>query len=88
MENSVEHTLYLVDRNRLDLTGVKDVDSFNEEEIDAICDFGELIIKGDLLHIEQLNLDDGTLSITGKIVTMQYNEKLNSASVFKRLFGG
>lgn len=88
MENSAEHTLSLTNRESLTLTGISDVDSFNEEQIEAICSCGELSIKGELLHIEELNLDTGILTVSGKITTLSYSEKFTSTSLIKRLFGG
>ena len=59
MDNNVDmnHLLTLENREHLTLTGISDVDSFNEEEIIAISPCGELTIKGELLHIEELNLE-------------------------------
>ena len=51
------HSLTLCDREKLTLTGVTDVDAFNEEEITVITDFGELTVKGELLHVEALDLE-------------------------------
>ncbi|MGN1421219.1 MAG: sporulation protein YabP [Eubacterium sp.] len=88
MENATEHTLNLTNRETLSLTGISDVDSFNEEEILAVCSCGELSIKGDMLHIEELNLENGILTVSGKIVSLTYSEKFSSTSLLKRLFGG
>lgn len=87
MENEVQHTLTLNDREALTLTDISDVDSFNEQEIVAICSCGELIIKGELLHIEELSLETGFVRISGKINSLEYSDKLSQSSVFKRLFG-
>lgn len=78
----------LTNRETLSLTGISDVDSFNEEEILAVCSCGELTIKGDMLHIEELNLEGGILTVSGKIVSLTYSEKFTSTSLLKRLFGG
>lgn len=88
MENETQHTLSLTNREQLSLSGIKDVDSFNEQEIVAVCDFGELSIKGELLHIEELSLDSGLMSVSGKISSLSYTQKLTSDSLLKRLFGG
>lgn len=88
MENATEHTLNLTNRETLSLTGISDVDSFNEEEILAVCSCGELTIKGDMLHIEELNLENGILTVSGKIVSLTYSERFSSTSLLKRLFGG
>ncbi|MDE6470819.1 MAG: YabP/YqfC family sporulation protein [Eubacterium sp.] len=88
MENETQHTLTLTDRSELSLTGINDVDAFNEQEIIAVCDTGELVIKGELLHIEELSLESGIMTVKGKITSLSYNEKFTKSSVLKRLFGG
>lgn len=91
MDNNVDmnHLLTLENREHLTLTGISDVDSFNEEEIIAISPCGELTIKGELLHIEELNLEAGTVSVSGKVTSLLYSEKFSSTSLLKRLsFGG
>ena len=72
MDNNVDmnHLLTLENREHLTLTGISDVDSFNEEEIIAISPCGELTIKGELLHIEELNLEAGTVSVSGKVTSL------------------
>ena len=83
-----EHKLSLMDREKLNLTGVSDVDSFNEQQILAVVPSGELTIRGEMLHIEELNLDSGVMAVSGKIVSLTYSEKFSSSSMLKRLFGG
>ena len=86
--NEMSHSLTLENREKLNLTGVSDVDSFNEQEVIAVCSCGELSIKGEMLHIEELNLETGTVSLSGKISSLTYSEKFSSTSLLKRLFGG
>ncbi len=86
--NEMSHSLTLENREKLNLTGISDVDSFNEQEVIAVCSCGELSIKGEMLHIEELNLETGTVSLSGKISSLTYSEKFSSASLLKRLFGG
>ncbi len=87
-ENVASHCLTLENREKLNLTGVSDVDSFNEQEVIAVCSCGELSVKGEMLHIEELNLETGTVSLSGKISSLTYSEKFSSTSLLKRLFGG
>lgn len=88
MENSIQHSLSLENRTNLTVSGVSDVDEFNEQELLVICDTDELLVKGELLHIEELSLDSGTLVVSGKVNSLTYSEKLSGKSVFKRLFSG
>lgn len=87
MENEAQHTLTLTNRSALTLTAISDVDAFNEQEILAICEYGELSIKGELLHIEELSLETGLMSVSGKISSLTYTERISQSSIFKRLFG-
>lgn len=88
MEKETQHTITLTNRANLSVTGINDVDAFNEQEIVAVCDTGELIIKGELLHIEELSIETGLLTVSGKISSLSYSEKFTRTSVLKRLFGG
>ena len=88
MDISAQHSINLVNRESLTITGVTDVDEFNEQEILAVCEKDELRIKGELLHIEELSIDTGQLVVSGKIVSLTYSEKLSGNSLIKRLFGG
>ena len=81
------HSLYLENRNGLKLTGVTDVDSFDEETVTAYTDYGCLTVSGTGLHVEELNLESGLLEVTGEIVALVYsNRKKKRKNVFKRLF--
>lgn len=66
------HTLMLDNRNKLILTGAEDVNGFNEQIVSVKTSCGSLIIKGERLHIDKLNLETGDVSIDGKINALQY----------------
>lgn len=81
------HNLYLENRSGLKLTGVTDVDSFDEDTVTAYTDYGCLTVNGSKLHVEELNLDSGLLEITGEVVALVYSSKTEkSKGIFKRLF--
>ncbi len=89
MESKVKkaHNLYLENRSGLKLTGVTDVDSFDEESVIAYTDYGCLTVSGSGLHIEELQLDSGLLEITGEVVALVYSSKTEkSKNILKRLF--
>ena len=81
-----KHTLTLDDRKRLVLTGAEDVSGFNEETVSVKTVDGTLIIKGEGLHIDKLNLETGDVSVDGKINAMQYIGSDNHTSRLSRLF--
>lgn len=80
------HTLMLDARGKLMLTGAEDVSDFNEETVSVLTSCGRLIIKGERLHIDKLNLESGEVSIDGKINAMQYIGNDNSRSRLSKLF--
>ena len=52
-----DHSLRLVNRNHMELTGVVNVNTFDEQEIVLETQQGFLGIAGQQLHITLLNLD-------------------------------
>ena len=74
-QNTVQlprHTLMLDGRARAKLTGVTAVSCFNDREVVLETGEGEVALLGENLHIEQLNLDDGQLDVTGEIAGVEY----------------
>ena len=53
------HSLMLENRQNGRITGVKDIKSFDEKEILLFTQAGKLIIKGEQLHVKQLDLEKG-----------------------------
>lgn len=69
------HSLILEDRKHLTVTGVSDVDSFDDQVVVAYTDFGELTVRGKKLHINKLNLESGELTFDGEISSMVYTDE-------------
>ncbi len=82
------HNLILEDRKNLSLSGVTDVDCFDERIIRIFTELGELTIKGKKLHVEGVSLDTGDMKISGDIWSLQYGDrdKTGPMSLFGRLF--
>lgn len=83
---SKPHTLLLDNRKKLSLTGVSDVQGFNEELVNITTSLGDLIVRGSKLHISKLNLETGEVDIDGVINSLQYTESRNNKSFMQRLF--
>lgn len=62
-------------RNKVTITGVEQVESFNENNIILMTVKGGMTIKGEGLNIGKLNLDDGNVKIDGIINGIFYNDK-------------
>lgn len=80
------HSLTLEAQKRLSVTGVTDVDAFNETEIRAVTDSSSLLIKGEDLHIEALDLSLGELVVTGVVFALIYSSNTRQKGFFKRMF--
>ena len=85
--NSSEHTLTLSGRAMATVTGVEDVDCFNEQIVILRTPLGPLTISGEGLNISQLSLGDGKLIVEGEITAVEYSQrKKQSGSFLGRLF--
>ena len=76
----IPHNIVLEGRRLLTVSGVSDVDSFDEETVVVFTELGELTIKGADLHINKLSVDVGELTVEGDISALIYSENSNSGS--------
>ncbi len=86
----MQHRLELDGRERLLVTGVEEVERFDEEEIVMNTTAGVLVVGGNQLHIGKLNLDGGELHVDGAIHTLLYEDKGpagGQGGLLRRLFG-
>lgn len=80
------HNIILEDRHMMTVSGVADVDSFDEQTVVLFTDMGELTIKGTDLHINKLNVETGEVSIEGEIDSVVYSNDNRSGGLLGRLF--
>lgn len=64
----------LNDRVKLEATGVHQVVSFDSSEITLETELGLLVLKGEGMHINQLDLESGVIVIEGLIASVEYSE--------------
>lgn len=69
------HTIILEDRKTLSISGVTDVDRFDEREIVLYTQQGELTIIGRELHISAVSVETGNLSVDGDIWSLCYGDR-------------
>lgn len=82
IKNTVKqpHNVIMEDRKSLTVTGVKDVDSFDEQTMIVYTDMGELTVRGTQLHINRLNTEAGELNVTGNIFGLAYTDDRDKKS--------
>ena len=78
------HGLTLQDRKKITMSGVNDVQTFDEKQVIVLTTQGRLVIRGSGLHVDQLSLETGDLQLSGHIDTMEYTE--NGDSLLRRIF--
>jgi sporulation protein YabP len=69
-----DHDVIMHGRKTLDITGVKQVESFDNEEFLLETVMGYLAIRGQNLQMKNLDVDKGIVSIKGKIFDLVYLE--------------
>lgn len=62
-------SLELIERKRLVIKGVREIGSFNDEEVVVCFDDSELSIRGIGLHINKIDVNSGELNLQGEEIT-------------------
>ena len=88
MENNlISHSITVDDRKTLNLTGIKEVVSFDDVTINVKSIMGRISVKGDKLHIVSFDENVGLLNITGLITSITYlSDSDSNGGFFSRLF--
>ena len=85
------HACRLENRSAASLTGVRELVSFDENQVVVDTDMGLLTIKGKELHVSRLTVEKGELEVDGQVDSLAYssNEAYRKAgqSILTRLFG-
>lgn len=83
-----QHRLELEGREKLTVSGVEDVERFDEASIIMSTCAGTLVVTGENLHIGKLSLDGGELHVDGRIDSVSYEDGVSDqGGFFRRLFG-
>ena len=72
---AIPHQIKLENRKQLTISGMTDIDRFDEREILLYTQQGELTISGRDLHIQAISIESGSLSVEGDIWSLQYGDK-------------
>lgn len=83
------HRLTLEGRGKLVVSGVEEVERFDENEIVMNTSEGALVVTGENLHIGKLSLDGGELHVDGRVEALSYEDALSPrGGLLSRLLGG
>ena len=73
-ETEKKHALTARGRAYMQITGVLEVESFDDRTVQLQTDCGELILEGEELHIGTLDTARGLLEVTGKLSGCYYQD--------------
>ena len=89
--NTFYQNIILENREKLNVTGVLDVFSFDDQMIIVQTELGLLSIKGENLKISKLSLDTSDFVVEGNVISLNYTNSdgnLNSKghNLFSKIF--
>ena len=80
-ENS-SHSFTLIGRSHGEISGVNEVDCFNEQVIVLSTSMGTMTISGSSLNISHLNQQEGKLVIDGEFDAVEYSGRKDGKEGF------
>lgn len=85
--SEVPHNIILEGRRKISISGVLDVESFDEHEIIIETSKGMLTITGEDMRVDKLNIESKDTVIEGNIVCIEYNDAIREhGSFWSRIF--
>ena len=87
--NNYNHSVNLLERKTLVITGVKKIDTFDKIHFILDTTMGFMVIKGEDLELIKLDTLSGNVTIKGTINSLEYildNKKSNDDGIISRLF--
>ena len=87
LSNTVIQNLVLENREKLSISGVLDVLSFDDQVVIVETELGLLNVKGDNLRINKLSIDTSEVVVEGDIYSMVYSEKDTNKKAGASLLG-
>ncbi len=84
----LNHNIVMENREKVIITGIIDIHSFDDELVLTETEMGILTIKGRDLKMNKLNLDNTELVVEGQIGMLQYNDvdSMKKGGMFNKIF--
>ena len=84
-QEQMPHKLQLSERQKLTMTGVTEVVSFDENAVVLQTSLGTLLIQGQGLQLKTLSLEGGQVAVDGTVTSLTYEEPRQDG-LFRILF--
>lgn len=87
-DNHLTSNLIIENRRKTTVSGVTDVDSFDDKTLCVYTSQGRITFRGEGLHIASLSLEIGEVSFDGRVDGITYRDGVShrNESFIKRLF--
>ena len=73
-EQEKKHALALAARRHVSVSGVTEVESFDDRSVQLVTDCGELTLEGEDLHIGTLDIAQGKVEVDGRVTGLYYSD--------------
>ena len=85
---NVNHNIIMENRNKVSISGVEDVENFDEQVVVLYTSEGLLTVRGADFHINKLNVESGEVIIEGEVESLVYSEggSKDGGGFFAKLF--
>ena len=80
--DAAPHGLTLANRSHAEITGVTDVDCFNEQLVVLMTTLGTMTISGSGLNLSHMNKEEGRIIIDGEFDSIEYSGKARGKGGF------
>lgn len=74
LEQAKKHAVTLRARGYIHVTGVTDVESFDDRAVQLRTDCGDMTLEGEELHVTVLDTEKGTVELSGRINALYYQD--------------
>ncbi len=77
----------LKNRKLLEIKGIKKLESLNPNEFYMSTSLGDLVVRGEDLEMQQLDIDKGNLWISGMVYSLEYLEDQKTKKTKQSILG-
>ena len=83
-----QQNLVVESRERLFISGVTDIESFDEEQVLVKTVLGDMLVYGKGFNVKRLDVESGDLELVGYVISITYREKQQrqKGGLLKRIF--
>ncbi len=82
----MQQNIILENREKLFVSGVRDVKSFDEESVVISTVLGELSVRGSSLRVGMYNAESGDITVEGRLQAFGYRTDVKGGGILGKIF--